>query len=571
MSGSKHVLGILLATLIAWPAWGADATTPGEVTTPYPTLINLSVEWAIEGDDDLDGVVTVRYRPIETTGWRDALPLRRVPAGSSQGFSWSNKHSGSILDLQPDTGYEIELTLTDPDGGSGQHTVTAATRPVPQASPSGTERPADPSTVASVASSAQPGDIILLAAGDYDGFTFERDGTLDEPIVIRSVLQGAAVFGGDVRLDGRSHVFLEGLTVHGKIKFNGAEGIVVRRCAVHTTGSGIVSIGDGLINGYIADNVVLGTTDWSESSVGSSGDNHGEGIQFTGPGNVICHNFVRGFRDAISTMEDGEAHNQVSIDIYHNDIEVGADDAIEADFAMGNCRIVRNRITNSNTGLSAQPSLGGPTYFIGNVMYNLTHVPFKLHRGSVGDVVLHNTSVKCGDAFAVYTGDTWSHAWFRNNLFIGGDGPDTCRGSGKVASLDAADGTCDFNFDGYGTIGTGDFRGRIGDDSFSSLAEMQANTTEHDAVELDMDVFSATVAYPSVPFPELPIPDLAILSGSAAADRGVPLANVNDGFDGAAPDLGALEAGREPPHYGPRPEPPDVLLPPLPPTDLVVR
>jgi hypothetical protein len=30
------------------------------------------------------------------------------------------------------------------------------------------------------------------------------------------------------------------------------------------------------------------------------------------------------------------------------------------------------------------------------------------------------------------------------------------------------------------------------------------------------------------------------------------LPSVNDGFAGRAPDLGALEAGKEEPHYGPR-------------------
>ena len=36
-----------------------DATTPGEVTIPYPTVTNLAVEWKIKGDDNLNGVVTV--------------------------------------------------------------------------------------------------------------------------------------------------------------------------------------------------------------------------------------------------------------------------------------------------------------------------------------------------------------------------------------------------------------------------------------------------------------------------------------------------------------------------------
>jgi hypothetical protein len=39
----------------------------------------------------------------------------------------------------------------------------------------------------------------------------------------------------------------------------------------------------------------------------------------------------------------------------------------------------------------------------------------------------------------------------------------------------------------------------------------------------------------------------------AAAARGVTLPNVADGFAGRAPDLGAVELGQTPPHYGPRP------------------
>jgi hypothetical protein len=47
--------------------------------------------------------------------------------------------------------------------------------------------------------------------------------------------------------------------------------------------------------------------------------------------------------------------------------------------------------------------------------------------------------------------------------------------------------------------------------------------------------------------------DFRLKSRSAAVDRGVALPNVNDDFTGNAPDLGALEVGVAPPHYGPRP------------------
>lgn len=97
-----------------------------------------------------------------------------------------------------------------------------------------------------------------------------------------------------------------------------------------------------------------------------TGANLGEGIEISGPGNVVCHNRVTGFRDCISTLEGANAVEQVCMDIYNNDIDTRPDDGIEADFCMGNCRIMRNRITNVYNALSSQPGLGGPTYFIRN-------------------------------------------------------------------------------------------------------------------------------------------------------------------------------------------------------------
>jgi hypothetical protein len=46
--------------------------------------------------------------------------------------------------------------------------------------------------------------------------------------------------------------------------------------------------------------------------------------------------------------------------------------------------------------------------------------------------------------------------------------------------------------------------------------------------------------------------DFRLRPGAVAVDRGVSLPNINDGFNGKAPDLGALEAGQPLPTYGPR-------------------
>jgi hypothetical protein len=50
--------------------------------------------------------------------------------------------------------------------------------------------------------------------------------------------------------------------------------------------------------------------------------------------------------------------------------------------------------------------------------------------------------------------------------------------------------------------------------------------------------------------------DFRLAPGSAAIDAGVALPTINDGYAGRAPDLGAYEAGKPLPHYGPRSVPP---------------
>src|SRR5687767_13752461 len=58
-----------------------EATVPGAASLPSPTLRHLTLEWLIDGDTDLDGVVSVRYREVGGE-WRLGLPLRRIPGGT---------------------------------------------------------------------------------------------------------------------------------------------------------------------------------------------------------------------------------------------------------------------------------------------------------------------------------------------------------------------------------------------------------------------------------------------------------------------------------------------------------
>jgi len=94
---------------------------------------------------------------------------------------------------------------------------------------------------------------------------------------------------------------------------------------------------------------------------------------------------------------------------------------------------------------------------------------------------------------------------------------------------------------------------------YATLAEY-ANATSQDrnSVLLDYDVFVNVPQLDRDPsrvqrLYEFGDYDFRLKAGSAAIDRGQRLPNVNDGFTGSGPDLGALEAGRPMPIYGPRP------------------
>jgi hypothetical protein len=188
-------------------------------------------------------------------------------------------------------------------------------------------------------------------------------------------------------------------------------------------------------------------------------------------------------------------------------------------------------------------------------MYNVAYVAFKLYRGSDGDVLLHNTVVKSGDAFGVYPGRDVSNLYMRNNLFIGGPGATYNgfdSGPGRVFQVnELVLASADADYDGFGST-TGTFTGKFGPTSFDSLASMQSATTENHAVQVGLDVFATPVALPTNAMTQFAPPDLRLATSSAATNVGAVLPTISDNAASGAPDLGAIEAGSSAPTYGPR-------------------
>ncbi len=546
-----------------------NETVPGEINTPYPTLTCLAIEWLIEGDNNFNGKVAVSYRKAGSANWSQAMPLVRIPKGNSgtntrPTYLWRNKHSGSIFNLTPDTEYEIQLDLKDPDGGDETRTVKARTRAVPREAENARIVEVNPATLKEAVMKAEPGDVFVLSPGFYGSFTMPVDGKPGMPVVLRAD-NTHPVIGSTfnaVNLENRKHVIIDGLTVWGTVQLRGAEDVAVQHCTIESQFGIIAQQQPGCKNCYIADNTVRYKIPWVNETIGSGSiwggpANIGEGIELTGPGNVICYNRVSGFRDGISTMEDLWVYDQICIDIYNNDVSECPDDGIEADFAMGNCRIMNNRITNCGMGVSSQPGLGGPTYFIRNVMYNIAMAPFKITRGSYGDIILHNTVVKAGDGFYQPHGpDAYFRSVWLNNLCIGGSGGGKkgrySAGEGLAVSLPGYNSTCLFDYNAVGTVNT-PFAGLIGNQRFNTIDGLHKLTGAQNCIQIGLNAFASDVEFPDPVFPEREPQDLRLTPDAPAVNAGLVLPNINDDFEGKAPDIGAYETGKSLPHYGPRP------------------
>ena len=119
---------------ITAPPVTTNGTTAGNVTTET-TFVAAAINWTLTGDDNEDATCAVRYRRTGTTLWKEALSLSRIvySASARNGEKRNlNKFSGSIVHLSPGTAYDVELTISDPDGGGTSRQVSLTTRSMPR-------------------------------------------------------------------------------------------------------------------------------------------------------------------------------------------------------------------------------------------------------------------------------------------------------------------------------------------------------------------------------------------------------------------------------------------------------
>jgi hypothetical protein len=577
------VRSALLASLAsAVPALANEIARPSaDPVLDQPTLHSLGAYWVIKGDANRNATVRVDYREKGSADWRQGPPFFRVEKGKHKPTDYDallkladdeTLLAGSVLLLEPDSEYDLKLTLNDSDGGEPVVKTLAARTVAEPVAPTGGPTyyviPGDGGGrgtkedpyrgIASCEGDAKPGDTFLLAPGVYNGSVrLRRSGEPGKPIVWRGSDDAA---GGKTILDGQGNqrglyaiglhdVWFEDLTIRNAtyaIVAHDSARFVVRRCHIRDVDFGLAATKNAkdTVNGwFVTDNVMVGPSKWPRSE----GIEDRRGVQLTGSGHVIAYNRITNFGDAIDTMPSIRCD---SIDIHNNDVAVLTDDGIETDYSQRNVRVFYNRLTNVFQGISTQPVYGGPIYIFRNAMFNVCVEPFKMHNGPSGALFLHNTSVKAGPAHVVMTPKPMSNMVSRNNLFVG-----TTAKVPVEFSIPATD--CDFDYDGFAIKGPFNvFLNWNRGEKYATFEEMKkkAPVWKNATLVVGDTAFASGVRPPESDKEAIRVDatDVRLSPKSNAVDAGQPLPGINDGFSGKAPDLGAYEVGAPLPHYGPR-------------------
>ena len=392
----------------------------------------------------------------------------------------------------------------------------------------------------------------------------------------------------------------------------GSKGLTVKRCRFENINLGIFTNYSGSSDFYIADNYFIGRDDpnrligWTGNFWAQFDGVDGQkfppilasytAVRLYGPGHVVAYNYVANFHDGIDIETYGNPDGShaldgphyppkeywdrrpVAIDYYNNYMTNFHDNAFEIDGSMHNVRVMRNLMLNSASHpFCNQPAIGGPIYWIRNIAYHAPGGSTRMTNGAAG-VLLYNNTILTETA----AGSSANVHW-RNNLMLGENSAPAIFSVNTFTNYSSSDYNgyrlnpgAEFSFqwnsppfqipvDYTELLQSGPGRGgpsgtRLEVRRFRTLAEYSRATHQDEhSVLVDYDIFANV--------PKLDAQDLKrvqalykgedldfrLKPGSAAVDRGVVLPNVTDGFTGKAPDLGALEVGQQPPHYGPRP------------------
>ena len=351
-------------------------------------LIN-SIGIVIYGQDETS-TATVRFRADDEMRWQKGLNLSWEPVYGS--------FAGSIVYLNADTTYHIEVQITDQNGEQQEHVFQTKTKP--------NSPPIDPEKVYYLSDIYSGGQLDLEAlniSGSADGYAkIIGDG---------QVIEASSDDLAAVNIGAQSYVMLENMTIKGGQRYGifakKAHHIWIKGCNVSEFGREAVDIRDGLAYASPTTNspinydsgiylersgiaVIeecevhspnLGANSWQVGhpkganalqvwAYHDSDAYRGEFIvrnnRFYGAPNHRFNDVIEGRKNF--ERRGGFVRNSA---IYNNYLAYANDDLIEIDGGQQNVLVYGNEMEQGYAGISIAPNMLGPSYIFHNHIHNL--------------------------------------------------------------------------------------------------------------------------------------------------------------------------------------------------------
>jgi hypothetical protein len=510
----------------------------------------MGVYWSPQ-DGSSDNVCQVRYRRVDSTEWKEALPLwyddRELGVNGGSNIVYPPQYRGSIVNLEPGTTYEIELRLLNTGTTEiftaatwSEDFLIAKTVYLPAGTTNQTLR---------ITESGSPDGYILYTASD-GGSVIDVDHNQDYCITVNA-----------------SYIIIRGVNLKGArnygIRLYDCHDVVIEQCDISdfssieddgwgNRGSAIFSHSSKLKRIIVQRNKIhhpySDTNSWSEYRA-KYGSSHPRGPRAIGYANSAGNHVIRYneiYSDEDHYFDDcmGSGNNNFpnrDSDIYGNYVANCWDDGIEAEDDNCNVRIWGNFIEWTFVKIAVAPTNVGPVYVWRNVAgvargddiqswNDVSRGGFlKTDNGGGKTYVFHNTLLQpepprgidyplgCGRGLG--WGGRMLNVMSRNNiLHVHRPGAPSIKDCTGVTYHDPL-GNYDYDlYSGYIDAAPGAEPNGIHD-----VPRYDRNNGEG---EYALDTFSP------------------------GYDAGMVIPNFNDNYNGAAPDIGAHEADSTPMEFG---------------------
>ncbi|MEO9946953.1 right-handed parallel beta-helix repeat-containing protein [Paraglaciecola sp.] len=537
----------LVLPFLLFFAFGASAQPEA-----IATFESIGVYWSDAVDAGSENEGTIQYRPLGDSDWNDGFALWYDERGGDFGEA---EYRGSLVNLTPNTEYEIKVTL---ESGTSE-IITAITWSEEFPVASIVELPESSDTQLTIKDSGSEGGYLV--------YTYGESGT-------------AEITGGtyNIKIDA-SYIIIRGLTLTGAEKHAiyldvNAHHVIIEDNDISQWGR---VLDDGFAKNFdsgVFSKATLGaqfiiqrnkihhpnydSNNWEEYRVATD-TYHPEGAQAisfenTAGNHVIRYNEIYSdedhyFNDGIGGLENYSYNGSPNrdSDIYGNYISHCWDDGIEAEGANRNVRIWGNYITKTFVGIATAGTSIGPLYIWRNI-YGISQesdlsgwdstrrggfIKTQNKESYTGGkmFVFHNTILQptieeASETVGPYTGLGWGgnmdNVMSRNNILTV-QNSETPSINGQVGD------NGDYDYDLY--------NGRIDGEETSQENGIKGSPTYY-AVPDYSKVLTTGVGI------------FVLGKESLGYDSGVKIANFNDNFQGDAPDIGAHEVGTAPMEFG---------------------